>query len=860
MTSNRKKLPDKRGQGPNSPVELLKRLPLGPGFWTLVLVLGVISFIVTFEWGKTDQRRYSAGEVAEIDIAADRSFRFQDNKATKARREAAQKAQPLICILNLEPLEEMHRKVQELFINVNKSIGQRDEFEALRLRLSEEVGEEVPPKQFAQLADPDVQKMINTTVLPWLDHRMREGVVSDVRVLSGYPGGVVVRDLLTGQETLKPGTQSVSGVRDVNLDLSLMVRSLPDKAPVKRLITTILGSYILPTLTPNYEATAQSASDAARTVHPVVVQVMAGEVIVRQGEKITTEQLVKLQGLWQHNQQPFRPLLFLGVWACSVILASGLFFSTNLRSVRQTSQKDLVFMALLLLFTTLVAKAFYVVGFALVPLSASFTPGAQSFAVPAAGAAGIAAMAISGRRYYAFNLLLAFFCTMANKGGLGLFIFYLCSTILCTMLVTDSQKRKDVVLTLVPMVLGMLAIWYGATMVQGGLPNRFLAEGLAVLLGAFMSMIFIFAITPVVEMLFGYTTRFVLMELMNQEHPAIQQLMLNAPGTYHHSIIISNMVELAAKSIGAHSLLCRVGALYHDIGKTEKPGYFIENQFHGINPHDRLTPAMSALVLISHVKRGTELAQQYKLGEDLTAIIREHHGTSVIRYFYHKAKNSSSNPAHVKIEDFQYDGPRPQTREAALIMLADVVEASSRVLADPTPSRIRAHVSKTMRGILSEGQLDAADLTFRDLDKVADSFTLILTGIFHKRIEYPDKVPAKPELPPELRSAPQENYHASEWIRAEDGQSRPVRKKAPKEFKPARQAGGPKPELPAAKPARHVPGLSAIRNKPKIKSAPRPKPRLIQARNGQTRNGQTRIYKAEVSDRPEQDKMSLTGS
>ncbi|MDL2307384.1 HDIG domain-containing protein [Desulfovibrio sp. OttesenSCG-928-C06] len=745
MSSSKKALPDLHTGRFRALLDLSSRFQLGPGVVTLFAVLAVLSFIVTYEWGPS-QRMYVLGEVAEADIAAANSFTFQDDVATKARRDAAQKAQPVICVLNPEPVERMHNRVQELFINTNKAGGAED-LELLRLALSDETGEEITARQFALLADPAFQGLVNNDVLPWLAQRLREGVISDTRVIAGYTGGIVVRELESGDIIARMDTATVPSVRDLLLDLSIHVRNLQTGAQNKRLLNTVLSAYIMPTITPNFEDTAKSAAEAAKSVRPVVQHIMAGEIVVRQGERINQEQLSKLRALWSHEADRFKPALFSGVLICSLLLCIGLFFSLNSRGMERISQKELMFVAFLVGFTTILAKGFYVVGAVLAASSPAFTNGAQAFAVPVAGAVGLVAIVTSTKRYYITGMLMALFCTIVCNGGLSMFMFYFMSAMFGAWLIADSQQRKDVVRAMFPLVLGLVLMWLGATLAKGGEPNRFFAEFVSVLLGGFLSMVMIFAVSPLIEMLFGFTTRFSLMELMNQEHPILRQLMFNAPGTYHHSLIVANMVELAAKAIGAHSLLCKVGALYHDIGKVEKPHYFIENQFRGPNPHDKLTPTMSALVLVSHVKRGVEIAHKYRLGSEITSIIREHHGNRVIQYFFQKAKVTlgPEQSQHLQIEDFSYDGPRPSTREAALIMLADVVEASSRTLADPTPSRIKMHVHKMIRGVLAEGQLNAVDLTFKDLELVEENFTVILTGMFHKRIEYPGKHGEKEE-------------------------------------------------------------------------------------------------------------------
>lgn len=210
---------------------------------------------------------------------------------------------------------------------------------------------------------------------------------------------------------------------------------------------------------------------------------------------------------------------------------------------------------------------------------------------------------------------------------------------------------------------------------------------------------------------------------------------MTMPGTYHHSLVVANMVEAGAKAIGANSLLCKVAALYHDAGKLQHPEYFIENQYGGPNKHDKLSPSMSTLILNAHVKKGVELAQANKLGQEIEDIIRQHHGTRCMRYFYQKALDAGETPHE---SDYCYPGPRPQTREAAVVMLADAVEASSRTLNDPTPARIKNHIDSIIKGIFSEGQLDESELTFKDLHKLSETFLRILTGMFHQRVAYPD--------------------------------------------------------------------------------------------------------------------------
>ena len=242
---------------------------------------------------------------------------------------------------------------------------------------------------------------------------------------------------------------------------------------------------------------------------------------------------------------------------------------------------------------------------------------------------------------------------------------------------------------------------------------------------------------PALESIFKVTTDISLLELLDLEHPLMKNLMIEAPGTYHHSIIVGNLVEACAESVGVNPLLARVGAYYHDIGKAKMPEYFIENQSMGASKHEKLTPHMSSMVLVSHVKEGVDMATKHKLPEDLIDLIQQHHGNTLITYFYEKAKKEHMDGEELSEEVYRYPGPRPQTRTAALIMMADAVEAASRVLNDPTPARVSALVDRIINHIFLAGQLEECELTLKDISNIKERFTFILNGVLHKRVEYP---------------------------------------------------------------------------------------------------------------------------
>jgi hypothetical protein len=259
------------------------------------------------------------------------------------------------------------------------------------------------------------------------------------------------------------------------------------------------------------------------------------------------------------------------------------------------------------------------------------------------------------------------------------------------------------------------------------------------IIGGLLNAAFVTGIIPLVENLFHYTTDIKLLELSSLNSPILRDLMVRAPGTYHHSILVGNLVEAAAEAINANPMLARVAAYYHDVGKVGKPQYFVENLGGGENRHDKLSPNMSALILISHVKEGAELAKEHRLGVPIFDIIRQSHGTGLITFFYEKAKKQAAAEGKVVDErEFRYPGPKPQTREAGLVMLADSVEAASRTLTDPTPARIQGLVQKIINNIFIDGQLDECELTLKNLHEIAKSFNRVLAGIYHNRITYPE--------------------------------------------------------------------------------------------------------------------------
>jgi hypothetical protein len=357
------------------------------------------------------------------------------------------------------------------------------------------------------------------------------------------------------------------------------------------------------------------------------------------------------------------------------------------------------------------------------------------YAVPMAAFSIIVGLLLSKRLAVVVSLILCLILALVNDFNMKYFIVHFFGSLIGIYSIPMIRNRGDLtkvgIRVAIINAISILAVWL---FTHNALINlRELATDLGLgFSSGILSAVIILATLPYLEVFFSRTTNIKLLELADFNRPLLKRLMIEAPGTYHHSLIVASIAEQAAEAIGANSLLARVGAYYHDIGKLVKPSYFIENQEAG-NPHDPLSPTMSSLVVISHVKEGAALARAGDLDKIIVDCIEQHHGTSLIHYFYHRALEQN---AETKADNFRYPGPNPQSKEAAIIMLADAAEAASRSLDDPSPNRIREMVEMIINNKFTDGQFSECSITLQDLRNIAESLVLTLNGIFHSRIEY----------------------------------------------------------------------------------------------------------------------------
>ncbi|MBN1473735.1 MAG: HDIG domain-containing protein, partial [Syntrophaceae bacterium] len=436
--------------------------------------------------------------------------------------------------------------------------------------------------------------------------------------------------------------------------------------------------------------------------------------------------------------------VFLGIFFTALFLSIILYFwrTRNWAKPSTRSNLDFLVMGILAIIQILFIKIGIFLAlatnraFPLIPVEACY------FAIPFALGAIITAVLINRNVALIISVFVSFMIAFLFEENISFPLYAFLGSVATSYRVVRSHQRSAFLRAGVFLGLINMGAIITINLINGNILNDLFIRLAMGFFGGLITGILVAGITPVFESLFGYITDIRLLELANLNQPLFQKMIIEAPGTYHHSIVVASLVEAAAEAIGANSLLAKVSAYYHDIGKLTKPQYFIENQPKADNRHDKLSPKMSSLVIISHVKDGCELAAKEKLGQQIINIIREHHGTSIVSYFYDKAKKSKeSNTGSLSDTDFRYPGPKPQTREAGLVMLGDVIEASSRTLSNPTPARIRSLVRERIEHIYMDGQLDECELTLRNLNTIAESFVKILMGIFHHRIDYPDTKP-----------------------------------------------------------------------------------------------------------------------
>ncbi len=709
----------------------------------LLLCLSLVLTVIIVPKGGFVPDYYSPGDIAARDVKAPRDMLVPDQGLTEKKRLEAQEA--------VRPLYDYDRRVgaeiSEHLVRGLRVLLADNETDApkppLRQALEDTLGTGVTEEEFGVLKKLPLSEALVQKIGRAMTFSGSPKIVANRKLFENEAEkGVVIRDLEAQQETAGVKTEDIIGMGEAQEMLRKNLQALEELSREQRDALFNLSQKLLrPNLTFNKTETESRRREAGAAVTPVFFQVKKGEMIVREGERVNEEQIKKLRAMRDLGSDFSILRMALGLFLAILILivVGHRYALRNIRKYRPNG-RDLLFISLVFTGLFILIKLSIFVSTALESAFPYIDSTSYYYAFPFAVGAMLVRLVLNSEVALVFAVLSSVLLGVLFGNSLVISGYALVSGIVGAHWVRHCKTRSTLYRAGLWVSLTSAGLVIAMHFMAGRFPDLALLHkvGFAVAGGLFCAII-VNGTIPLVETVFKYTTDIKLLELANMNAPVLRELMVQAPGTYHHSIIVGNLVEAAAEAINANPLLARVAAYYHDIGKIKKPLYFIENTGNAANKHDKLAPSMSALILMAHVKDGVEMARESKLGQPLVDIIRQHHGTSLIKFFFDKAK-SKEDPGVQQVDerDYRYPGPRPQTREAALIMLADAVEAASRTLTEPTPARIQGMVQKIINNIFIDGQLDECELTLKDLHNIAKSFNRILAGIFHHRVDYPE--------------------------------------------------------------------------------------------------------------------------
>jgi hypothetical protein len=742
--------------------------------WAILGTVTVLFSIILFPNLVITRHQYALGDVAERDIKSPRDFFIEDQAATEIYRQ--QSADKVLTVYDYDSdlARVLSTNVEAVFAEMRKASDDHPKVDTRGTALQENSGDKVdivkdPMKPvisdrrwyleeklgirlnegaYRALEKVQFSKDISALINRILQKILNNGVVTNKEILlKESERGIILRDVRTKNEQELHQLKKLYGLDQAKTMVRIVGQPLLADLDYSllNLVVDFVQRLIQPNITLNRNETQERKNETAAAIKPVLHKIKAGEMLLREGELVTEVQLLKLRAL--ETQTKKRHMFISSVGAAmlliSLLVATYIVHLIQLGRSPTEQNKSLLFMASVFLIFFFLAELSYKLSEVLTQNSAiPIHMSSMWFGIPLAAAAMIICVFMGLTIAIPFAVVMAVSFAIIFENSLTIFLYFLVNGTMAAYWIKHRRERKVFILAGVKLgILNILLVTSIDFYVVEFSNTKLLWDWTFAFMGGLGAGIVTAGIVPLAEMAFGYTTDISLLELASLDRPILRRLMIEAPGTYHHSVIVGSLVEAAATEIGANPLLAKVCGYYHDIGKIKKPLYFIENQEAGINKHDKLAPSMSSLILISHIKYGVEIAKENKLGQTIIESIRQHHGTSIIQYFYEKARQQKGENA-VSIDDFRYSGPKPQTRETGLVMLADVVEAASRSLDDPTPSRIQNLVKNLFNSILSDGQLDECELTLKDLHKIARSFDKILNGIHHHRIEYIEKRPS----------------------------------------------------------------------------------------------------------------------
>ena len=697
----------------------------------MLAVVVVAAGVIAFPQARLQGSGYQLGDVARERVAAPFDFRIRKEPAVLAReQDAAARAVPPV--LRREPRVWVDVEGRYAsFVEGATAVIARTPAGSERQALLRQLGAPLTADAYAALAVPGRAARVLDESGRFLDEAFAVGVVADKRA-PALVGRTVADVRTTAGESTAP-LDSLYDLREADAAARGRAASLfAGDAPAQAAMISLAAAFARPNVLYDVDETEWRRTQARAAVIADVGEVKKSEKIVDVGERVAPGTLAKirsleaLQGEMRGPQDLFAPSLA----RITLLLLFVAAFAIYLRFEQPGMYRDngLLLLCALLAAATLGLAALVTRGFHL-----------PEYAVPVMFAPLILSILFDKRLALVFSLLLVVAVAAVAEYRPTFVPIAVVGSIVAVYLVRRLRHRRHFYTALFSMAiavaLAVAAIGFGQQAPVRAIARDVLAGVAGSAMSAFLAMILL----PVVEAAFRVPSDITLLELSDLNRPLLRRLMMEAPGTYHHSLLVGSMAEAAAEAIGANSLRARVCAYHHDIGKLMKPEYYTENEQGAVSRHARLAPSMSALVIKSHVTEGLELARKEKLPPAVAAVIPEHHGTTVMAFFYAKALElDPTTPDH----DYCYPGPKPQSKETAVVMMADSIEGASRSLQGPTPARLRGLVNKIIDQRLHEGQLDECGLSLADLAKIREAYLQVLTGIFHVRVAYPE-LPAR---------------------------------------------------------------------------------------------------------------------
>lgn len=680
------------------------------------------------------------------------AFEIQNDEATQRRRENAANAIPNVYQPDTEWLSQIREELKGLPTLVNTDISQDARPYGLTdegiERLARYADQTEGQKQWDARVDAFLRRVYTRPILDSERFQIEQTNQNRLTLLHPDPASNIdaeIRsyhyDMLDVADTEQVQTSILTAARDFDPAL-------------RRPITTLVVQRLRPNYSFDEQATRERQELARQTVTPQIDTYAAQQVLIPAGTRLNDRHIRLIE------QERARYQTFLPVWADTFRILGILGISTFISiclwfyafsfqdRIRRNPTRGFALIGLLLLCQLMPA------------LAVQFNTGentlriATGFAI--AQSAIILALVYGQRFALAATIIQVALIGLALKLNLVETAALLAAAGTAIALLKEVRLRSAIVRAGLYGGLAMLVMIALVGLAQNdlALPNaltQIVRDAIWSGLGVVLAGIVVQALLPTIEKLFQVTTAMTLKELNDASHPLLQRLAQEAPGTYQHSLRIADMAEAAADSIGADGLLCRVGSMYHDIGKIHKPSYFIENQGDGPNRHDKLSPAMSLLIIVGHVKDGIEMAREYRLPSPIRQFIESHHGTTLVEYFFHAARKKSEVSGETTSEfEFRYPGPKPQTKEAAIMLICDGIEGAARAMSDPTPIRLEQIVHTMASKRLNDGQFDECSLTLQELSAIEKSITKTLQAMYHGRIKYPEKEQTERPAPPHL--------------------------------------------------------------------------------------------------------------